>query len=162
MPTQRPAISASESGVSNTRSTPKRSCNPAVARKTPPLTPTSSPNTTTSGSSASARASARLIASTSVSSGILVLDILALGDIGRRQSGVEMVEHRLRRTRLACQVAFDCRLYALLTFAGDFFFVSLAPTHAADEIGAQPRNRFFLPMLLDFVRRPITRSVVGR
>src|SRR6266404_7268095 len=48
----------------------KRGCNPTVARKTPPLTPTSSPNTTTFRSSSIARARARLMASTSVTSGI--------------------------------------------------------------------------------------------
>ena len=42
-----PAISVSASGVSTTRSAPKRSCNPAVARNTPPLTPMSSPSSTT-------------------------------------------------------------------------------------------------------------------
>src|SRR6266581_4252286 len=70
MPTQSPLIRSSASGVSNTRSGPKRCCSPTVARKTPPLTPTSSPNTTTLGSSSIARASAILTASTSVISGI--------------------------------------------------------------------------------------------
>ena len=46
-----PAISASASGVSITRSGPKRRADPAVARKTPPSLPTSSPSTTTSASS---------------------------------------------------------------------------------------------------------------
>ena len=35
IPTQSPLIRVSDSGVSKTRSTPKRCCKPAVARKTP-------------------------------------------------------------------------------------------------------------------------------
>src|SRR5690554_3991041 len=64
MPTAIPVIRVSASGVSMTRRKPKRSCNPRVARNTPPLGPTSSPSTTTSGSSVMARCSARLMAST--------------------------------------------------------------------------------------------------
>ena len=38
-PTAEPTMTASASGMSTTRSEPKRSCRPSVARKTPPLTP---------------------------------------------------------------------------------------------------------------------------
>src|SRR6516162_654640 len=161
MPTQSPPIKASDNGVSKTRSPPKRRCKPAVARKTPPLTPTSSPKTTTSGSSASARASAKLIASTSVTSGIEVLDFLTLAGIGAWQSGVEMVEHRFRRTRTGRQIVLDGRRHFLLALAGDFFLVRLAPIHSTDEIVSQPGDRLLLPALLDFFRRAITRRVVG-
>ena len=47
MPTVRPAMVVSSSGVSRMRSVPKVADRPAVARNTPPLTPTSSPSTTT-------------------------------------------------------------------------------------------------------------------
>ena len=47
MPTVRPAMVVSSSGVSSTRSVPNVADRPAVARNTPPLTPTSSPSTTT-------------------------------------------------------------------------------------------------------------------
>src|SRR5216110_1094351 len=67
-PTAEPRIPASASGVSTQRSGPKRSRNPAVARKTPPARPTSSPMTSTSGSRSSSTWNASLIASTSVSS----------------------------------------------------------------------------------------------
>src|SRR5215472_2406105 len=144
MPTQSPPISASDSGVSKTRSTPKRCCNPVVARNTPPLTPTSSPNTTTSGSSARARASAKLIASTSVALGIEVLDFLALGGIGAWHSGVEVVEHGFRRTRTDRKVAFDGRFDLLFGFGGDFFLVRFAPIHSADQIISQPSNWLLL------------------
>ena len=100
MPTHRPLISSSASGVSITRSGPKRFCRPTVARKTPPLTPTSSPSTTTFGSSCMARASARLTASTSVTSAMGgTLQLVALGGVDVRQLGVEVIEHGLRRAR---------------------------------------------------------------
>ena len=50
MPTVRPAMVVSSSGVSITRWLPNSACRPAVARNTPPLTPTSSPSTTTESS----------------------------------------------------------------------------------------------------------------
>src|SRR5262249_30822385 len=161
MPTQSPPIKASDSGVSKTRSAPKRCCKPAVARKTPPLTPTSSPKTTTSGSSASTRASAKLIASTSVTSGIEVLDILALAGIGAWQSGVEMIKHRFRRTRTGRQIVLDGNRHFLLAFGSDFFLVRFAPIHSTDEIVSQPDDRLLLPALLDLFSRAITRRVIG-
>src|SRR5258708_37126175 len=69
-PTAPPSRPASASGVSTHRSAPKRSSNPAVARKTPPARPTSSPSTITLASRASSVGSASLTASTSVSSAI--------------------------------------------------------------------------------------------
>src|SRR5215470_9837587 len=161
MPTQSPPIKASDSGVSKTRLAPKRCCKPAVARKTPPLTPTSSPKTTTSGSSASARARAKLIASTRVTSGIEVLDFLTLAGVGAWQSSVEMLEHRFRLTRAGRQVVLDGRRHFLLEFAGDFFLVRFAPIHSTDEIVPQPDDRLLLPALLDLFRRAITRRIVG-
>src|SRR5262245_26487451 len=141
IPTHRPLMRSSDSGVSNTRSAPNRCCRPAVARNTPPFTPTSSPNTSTSGSSASARARARLIASTSVVSGIPVLDLLALAGINLRELGIEVVEHRLRRTRPRRQVAGNGLLDTLLARGHEFLLVRFAPVHAADQKRAQARNR---------------------
>ena len=63
MPTDRPAMVVSSSGVSSTRWAPKRFCRPAVARNTPPLTPTSSPSTTTVGSCEISHARAWVMAS---------------------------------------------------------------------------------------------------
>src|SRR5229473_1963787 len=63
-PTAVPRIPASASGVSKQRSGPKRSCNPAVARKTPPERPTSSPSTITDESRSSSTCKQSLIAST--------------------------------------------------------------------------------------------------
>src|ERR1051325_7398207 len=113
MPTAMPAIRPSASGVSATRSAPKRCCRPAVARNTPPLMPTSSPMTTTRASSPIARASARLMPSTSVMFDIALRFLAELGrlpGILARQPRVEMLEHLLgpRRRRV------EIRLYHLL------------------------------------------------
>src|SRR5438445_5666346 len=148
MPTAMPAISPSDSGVSNTRSAPKRCCRPAVARNTPPLSPTSSPNTTTSASSPSARASARLTASTSVISAIVCLDVgldlVALPCIDVRQSRIEMIEHLLWRSRSGRQISLDRSIDAPFAVACDLLFRSLVPVHPRDEIVAQPRDRLGL------------------
>ncbi|MCY1453688.1 hypothetical protein D9M71_706980 [compost metagenome] len=101
MPTARPAIMVSASGVSITRLKPKLSRKPNVARNTPPLTPTSSPSTTTRSSSAMARCSARLTASSKVTLSLLMLasclasrtleDFLALVGQCLRPTGVDML-----------------------------------------------------------------------
>src|SRR5947208_12819863 len=151
IPTQSPLIRSSASGVSRTRSGPKRVCSPTVARKTPPLMPTSSPSTTTSGSSSIARASARLTASTNVTSAIaLSRELAALRDISLGQIGIEMIEHGFGSARLRCQVAFDRRLDALMALRGELFLVRFAPHLLAGEKGSQPRDRLFLPASLDF------------
>src|SRR5262249_53568327 len=147
------------SGVSITRSAPKRCCSPTVARKTPPLTPTSSPSTTTLASSSMARANARLIASTSVSSGIST-ELRSLARVTSRQLGVEMIEHRLRRARRGRQIAFDRRLDLLLALGRELFLLRFAPRFLADEIGAQPRDRLLLPARLNLLGGPVARRVI--
>src|ERR1043166_9910775 len=162
MPTQRPLISNSASGVSITRSGPKRCCSPTVARTTPPLTPTSSPSTTTSGSSSMARASAMLTASTSVASGIGVSrGRAALAGVDRRQLGVEVIEHGLGRPRRRRQIALDRGVYLLLTLARERLFTRLVPVLLTGEIGAQPRDRLLLPVVLYVFGRTVARRVVG-
>src|SRR6266852_2260851 len=147
IPTHRPPISASASGVSMFRSRPKRCWSPTVARKTPPLTPMSSPSNTTLGSSPSARASAALTASTSVISGTeRSLDLAALAPIGVREFGVEMIEHGFRGARARRQIADDRRLHPLLALGGELFFLRLAPGLLVDKIGPQRRVRFLLSM----------------
>src|SRR6516162_7114907 len=100
-PTEILAMSPSASGVSRTRSAPKRSRRPSVARNTPPSVPTSSPSTRTEASSAIARVSARLTAWTSVISGIATSPtrqaeggLALLGKI-LWQAFIGEVEHRL-------------------------------------------------------------------
>src|SRR5262249_51015700 len=156
MPTQAPPISSSDSGVSITRSGPKRCCSPTVARNTPPFTPTSSPSTITFGSSCIARASARLTASTSVDSGIAAsLQLVALGRVDLGKFGIEVIEHRLRRSWRFRQIPFCRSVDALLALACELFLLRLAPCLLADEIGAQPDDRLLLPTPLDLFRRAI-------
>src|SRR6476659_6330353 len=162
MPTQSPLIRSSASGVSRTRSDPKRFCKPAVARKRPPLTPTSSPRTTTSGSSSSARASARLIASTNVASAIVLSrKFAALPGIGLGQIGIKVVEHGLGRAWRHCKIKLGRSLDALMALGGKLLLVRLAPDFSTNEICPQPGNRLLLPMSLNLFSRTIARRVVG-
>src|SRR6266481_278840 len=163
MPTHNPLIKSSASGVSITRAAPNRCCSPTVARKTPPLTPTSSPSTTTLASSSMARANARLIASTSVSSGIRAsAELRPLARVASRQLGVEVVEHRLRRARRGGQIALDRRLDLLLALGRESFLLRLAPCLLAHEIGAQPRDRLLLPACLNLLGWAVARRVISR
>src|ERR671930_80717 len=162
MPTQSPLIRSSASGVSITRSAPKRCCSPTVARKTPPLTPTSSPSTTTSPSSSMARTSARLMDWTSVISGIgAPAELGSLAGVAARQFGVEIVEHRLRRARRGGQIALDRRLDCFLALGRKLFLLRLAPHLLAHEIRAQPPDRLLLPARLNFFRRTVAHRVIG-
>src|SRR6516164_4034895 len=162
MPTHSPLINSSASGVSITRSAPNRCCNPTVARKTPPFTPTSSPSTTTLTSSSMARASARLTASTNVTSGIgASAELRPLTSIGSREFGVEMVEHRLWRARRGRQIALDRCLDLLLAVGRELLLLRLAPRLLTDEIGAHPRDRLFLPARLVLRVRTVTRRFIG-
>src|SRR5579875_253448 len=163
MPTQRPLISPSDKGVSITRSGPKRFCSPTVARKTPPLTPTSSPSTTTLGSSSMARASARLTASTSVTSGTgQLLEFIALARIDMRDLGIEMVKHGFGRARACRQIALDGCCDARLTAGGEALLLFLAPRFQVHEMGLEACDRLFFPSGLDFLRRPVTSCIIGR
>src|SRR5262249_33811676 len=162
IPTHNPLMSSSASGVSITRSLPKRCCKPAVARNTPPLTPISSPSRTTSGSSASARASARLMDSTSVTSGIAVLaQAVALCRIGSRQPRIEMIEDGGRLAWHGREIFLHRLVDAFLALGCERFFLALAPGSFMDEAGAQSGDRVLLPTGLDFLRRAITRRIVG-
>src|SRR5260370_12025719 len=162
MPTDSQLMKSAASGVSITRSAPNRCCRPTVARKTPPLTPTSSPSTTTLASSSMARASARLIASTSVTSGIgASAELRPLAGIGSREFGVEMVEHRLWRARRVRQIALDRRLDLLLAVGRELLLLHFAPRLLTYEIGAQARDRLLLPAGLNLLGRTVTRRVIG-
>src|SRR5207245_30508 len=103
-PTESPAMAFSASGVSSTRSGPKRCRRPSVARNTPPSAATSSPRTRTAPSSAMARASARLTACTRLISDIPTS--LPLG--GERRAALL---HEILRQRLVGEV--EARFRAL-------------------------------------------------
>src|SRR6476620_11676492 len=70
MPTAKPMMPDSASGVSKHRSSPKSRVRPSVTRKTPPRAPTSSPKTTTFSSAARASRSAVFKAWAMVSTGM--------------------------------------------------------------------------------------------
>src|SRR6267142_6246962 len=130
MPTAMPAIRPSASGVSATRSGPKRCCSPAVARNTPPFSPTSSPITTTESSSSMARASARLIASTSVMFDIALRLLGKLGELHGvlpRQPGVEVLEHLLGSRRRRLEVGLHHLLHVRRGLFRERLFFGLRP-----------------------------------
>src|SRR5437762_12676064 len=102
-PSEAPMMLASASGVSTTRSAPKRSTRPLVVRKTPPSLPTSRPRTITRGSLSISSARALLMASTTLrcvmSASASVDELRPLPEHARRQILVYVGEHVLRPRR---------------------------------------------------------------
>src|SRR5438874_4467899 len=145
-PTDMPANTVSASGVSSTRSSPKRSSKPSVARNTPPFTPTSSPITTTLGSSSMARAIAMVTAPSIETSAISASrKMLALPFQRGRQGFKQVVEHLYGRWRWQLQIFGNGGL-DLLTAGGDeLFFIGFGPPLTVDEVSPQPRQRIELP-----------------
>src|SRR5207342_1269993 len=94
-PTAVPRIPSSARGVSTQRSAPKRSCSPAVARKTPPSLPTSWPMTRTEGSRSISTWSASLTASTRNRSAMPEdpPELREIVGLRGRRVGVRMLEH---------------------------------------------------------------------
>src|SRR5229473_5402092 len=141
-----PAMVASASGVSWTRSLPKRSCSPAVARNTPPLAPTSCPITTTLASCcisqpcAIAMASTMVIFANSMTAG---LRSVFAGDEAllvqmRRQGGEQMIEHRVgTRLRLG-QVVGHGRIDLQRALFQQGLFLGGIPSSGADQKGPNP------------------------
>src|SRR5262249_27568832 len=163
MPTAMPAIRPSASGVSATRSEPKRCCRPAVARNTPPLMPTSSPMTTTRSSSSIARASARLMPSTSVMFDIALLLLAELGSLPgvlARQSRVEMLEHLLGPRRRRIEIRLHHLLHMRLRVPGERLLLGRRPGAFGVQPGAQPQDRLLLPLLFQFLGAAIARRIV--
>src|SRR5262245_47788433 len=172
MPSDMPAIMPSASGVSCTRSLPNFSCRPAVARNTPPFTPTSSPSTTTVGSCAISHACARLMASIIVtlamSVGILLSKEISNGEesvAGRggvtfgqlallgsalRQAGEQEVEHAVRVLLRRVQIFLDGRVDLLRAFGFQLFFALLVPVTRLREVRAQAEQGLGAPGVLHF------------
>src|SRR5215813_1656467 len=155
-PTDIPAMSPSASGVSRTRSAPKRSRRPSVARNTPPSAPTSSPSIRTVASSVIARASARLTAWTRVISGMAAS---LARQIERRpallgkilwQAFIGEVEHRLGRLRRRRKIGLSGSLDRQRDLGEQLLFVRLAPHAGGDEIVAQPGDRLVRPARTHF------------
>src|SRR5690606_17319086 len=183
-PTLMPAISVSASGVSITRSGPKRSSRPAVARKTPPFTPTSSPSTTTRSSASISCASASVTASTSVISamaatsrrelavrsapGRLPALILAAGGerfalrLERgRQALEKVIEHRLRGTGRGREVVGHGMLDRGDELRAQRLFPHVVPRARRPEVRVEAPQRVARPPALDLVLGAIPARVVG-
>src|SRR5205085_9952069 len=172
-PTDVPMMPASASGVSTTRSAPKRSISPSVARKTPPLRPTSSPSTRTRSSSASATPSASLMASTRVRLGMRLLlvagrlhvrpQLAALGLQDGRRRAVDVVEYGFGRRHRLGQRGGDDAGHALAHLLLQRLLAYAVPLPLALQVGAQADERvaFALPER-QLVGWAVARGVVGR
>src|SRR5918995_5582772 len=166
MPTATPPIASSASGVSITRSGPKRSSSPCVARNTPPFTPTSSPSTTTLSSSAIACARAMVTALTRVVSGMVASlarrrDRRPLADQRRRQLSIEMVEHRFGLRPRRRQVALDRVVDLAIDLVDQALLVGLGPDAGLAQEGAQAGDRVVRPLFAQNLAVAIAAGVVG-
>src|SRR4249919_3072306 len=164
-PTVRPAMVVSSSGVSSTRWSPKVACRPAVARNTPPLTPTSSPSTTTVSSCLSSQASACVIASMRVIAAIsATLPLEGFGTLGghvMRHVAVQVIEHRLHRLHAGGEVGVDLLVSALVRFHQPQLFLVLVPDFQVGEVLAQAQEGLAFPAGLHFFLAAIAARVVG-
>src|SRR6478736_8995267 len=159
-PTVRPAIVVSSSGVSITRSLPKVACRPAVARNTPPLTPTSSPSTTTVSSCLSSQASACVIASMRVMAAMSALlpgdRFGSLGGDVRGHVAVQEIEHGFDRLRLGLQVGVDLDVGEAVGLDQPVLLGLLVPLPERREVLAQAQEGLALPTVLHFLLAAIT------
>src|SRR5277367_3911186 len=154
-----PAMVASANGVSCTRSLPKRSCSPAVARNTPPLMPTSCPITTTSASCCISQPCAIAMASTMVMSansmsagfrGVLSCDGTLLVQ-ARRQDGEQMIEHGIGgRLRLLQVFAHRCVDLTRALFQ-ERVLLGNVPQPGIAQKRANPDQGFESPRILHFL-----------
>src|SRR4249919_1908517 len=159
-PTVRPAMVVSSSGVSSTRCEPNVACKPAVARNTPPLTPTSSPSTTTVSSLRISYARACVIASMSVIAAGVAGSAMAtalprdgfgtLREQVRRRIAIEEIEHRGHRLHLAFQVRIDLHVHPLAALLDPRGFLRFGPRTGGRQVVAQAHVRFARPGRLDF------------
>src|SRR4051795_3267413 len=155
-PTALPRIAASASGVSTQRFSPKRSRNPAVARKTPPARPTSSPITITVSSRASSTWKPSLIASTMKSSGIP-----ALAQV-RRRKDIRVVEYELGIRGRLCLGLGDAGAHRVERLVLDLLGGCVVEHTEAAEIGVVATDALVALLLLDAVEVDVGARVVGR
>src|SRR5450755_4758701 len=143
MPIDMPAIMPSASGVSCTRSLPNFSCNPAVARNTPPLIPMSSPSTTTVESCAISHACARLMASIIVT--FAMDDAPPNGRQRRTRSGARalwqtrehIIEHRIGRLLGRVQIFLHGCVDERRAFRFQRLLTRVVPGMGGFQVGAQ-------------------------
>src|SRR6185312_10467376 len=161
MPMDMPAIIPSASGVSCTRSLPNCSCKPAVARNTPPLTPTSSPSTTTEGSRVISHACARLMASIIVTLAMECVAPCALALLADALGRVleEVVEHRVGVGPSCARVGIDGRFDFARALRSQRFLLRIAPGTQLGQIFACAQQRFLLPRGVQLVRASIAAGI---
>ena len=163
-PIDAPTMTVSASGVSRTRSAPKRACRPSVTRNTPPFTPTSSPRTSTRSSSSMARPRARLSAWTSVISAISGVPerLVPLVSQIRGQRLVHVVERRLRARRGGWRgTARPPRRPRRRTTPASTSSSLLAPPVLGVEMRPESGDGVFLPVPADDLVVTISTGVVG-
>src|SRR6202453_5327950 len=162
-----PAMVASASGVSCTRSLPKRSCRPAVARNTPPLAPTSWPITTTSASCcisqpcAIAMASTMVIFANSLPAGLsargparrrsVFTRHLALFDQVPRHLGEQVIEHGVGRGLRALQIIVHRRVDLAGAFLRPRLFLGSTPRPRLHQVFAHANQGLERPGFPDLV-----------
>src|SRR5580692_12083396 len=163
-----PAMVASARGVSCTRSLPKRSCSPEVARNTPPLAPTSCPITTTFASCcisqpcAIAMASTMVIFANSMTAGFRAVFarnaplLMQMGGQVRKQ----MFEHRIGRWLRSPQVFAHRRIDRRRALLEQRLFPGGIPDSRIDQKFADPDQGFERPCILDFLTFAIAAGVV--
>ncbi len=113
-PIPQPTKPLSESGVSRTRSAPKRSWRPSVARKIPPTLPMSSPMRITSWSASSSSSSASRTAATKPSVRSVSIGRLGMVLLRCERGGEEIVVARVRVGERRLDRGLDLALDVLL------------------------------------------------
>src|SRR4051812_37932679 len=160
-PTALPRIPASASGVSKQRSGPKRSRNPAVARKTPPARPTSSPMTITDGSRASSTWNASLIASTIESSAKRPPQLL---EIRRKRGGwidVRVLEEKRHVGRRLCLGRGDARAHRVRSLGTNRLGEVVVQDPCAAQVALEPSDALALALLLDTIEVDVRARIVS-
>src|SRR5256886_5402575 len=156
---------ASASGVSTTRSLPKRSTSPLVVRKTPPSLPTSRPRTMTRGSASISSARALLMASTTFRSGISasapVEQLGPLPEHARRRITVHVGEHVLRARRRCAGRVLERALVFLTELLGPRRLALAVPKTEPRKIFLDALDRIARACLLELLRVLVARGVVG-
>src|ERR1700694_4493410 len=157
-----PAITLSESGVSMTRSAPCLAKRPSVARKTPPLRPTSSPNTSTRLSRAISSVSAWFTASTTVSSATAILrETLELPLQARGSVGVDLAEIEIRVGRGLFLRLIPRRTKLVLNLFFDPLQRRLVHHSTSGEMQLHPPQRVAVDPQVVKLTRLVARRIVG-
>src|SRR3984957_8647938 len=170
MPTDMPAMVASAKGVSCTRSLPKRSCSPAVARNTPPFAPTSCPITTTFGSCcisqpcAIAMASTMVIVANSMTAGfgaVFAGNAPLLVQMGGKRCE-QMLEHCIGRWLRSTEIFADRRIDAERALFEQRLFLVGIPDSRIDQKCTNSQQRFQSPSIFDLLTLTVSAGVIRR